>query len=153
MLGKIAKKLRIFGFDTKFLANTDDNIIIKMCLDKREALLTKDKQLYARSLKLNIPCFLIIFENELDNLINIMNEFNISYIFLIPNKYTRCTLCNGALETVMKSLLKEDAVPKKVFESIDAFFKCSYCQKIYWNGAHIKEINHLIDKINKKIRI
>jgi uncharacterized protein with PIN domain len=30
MLGKIAKKLRIFGFDTLYLANTDDDTIIEI---------------------------------------------------------------------------------------------------------------------------
>ncbi|MDQ6722868.1 MAG: Mut7-C RNAse domain-containing protein [Thermoproteota archaeon] len=152
MLGKIAKKLRIIGFDTEYLANTDDNMIIKMCFDKRRTILTKDRQLYARSLKLNIPCILITLENELESLITIMKEYDIHYIFPVTNKFTRCTLCNGTLDTVLESLLMLDDVPKKVLKSTDVFFKCSNCQKIYWNGTHIKEINHLIDEINKEIK-
>ena len=52
MLGKIAKKLRIFGFDTEYLANTDDNTIIKMNFDKKRIILTKDRQLYTRISKI-----------------------------------------------------------------------------------------------------
>ncbi len=152
MLGKIAKKLRIFGFDTEYLANTDDNTIIKMCHDKRRTILTKDRQLYARSLKLNIPCILITLENELESLITIMKEYHVNYIFPVTNKFTRCTLCNGTLDTVLESLLMLNDVPKKVLDSTDVFYKCSNCQKIYWNGTHIKEINHLIDEINKEIK-
>lgn len=152
MLGKIAKKLRIFGFDTEYLANTDDNTIIKMNLDKKRIILTKDRQLYTRSLKLNIPCLLITVENELENLITIMKEYNIKYIFPITNKYTRCTLCNEVLEIVTKSSTSVIYnVPKKVLENIDTYFKCVKCQRIYWNGTHIKEINKLVDEINKKI--
>jgi uncharacterized protein with PIN domain len=82
-----------------------------------------------------------------------MKECNISYVLRVPNENTRCTLCNGALETVTHSLPLADIVPKKVFESINIFFKCTNCQKIYWSGKHVKEINYLVDEINKKIII
>jgi uncharacterized protein len=151
MLGKIAKKLRIFGIDTEYLANTEDNTLIKMSINYKRTILTKDRQLYSRSLKQNFPCFLITLENEMENLVSIMREFNINYIFPVTNKYTRCTLCNGTLEEVIKSSLIENTVPKKVFDNTEIFFKCLICKKIYWNGTHIQEINQLIDNINKKI--
>ena len=152
MLGKIAKKLRIFGLDTEYLVNTDDNTIIKINFDKKRIILTKDRQLYDRSIRLNIPCFLITLENESENLIAIMKEYDIDYIFPITNKHTRCTLCNGVLETVTKSSSSVlYNVPKKVLENVNSFYKCVSCQRIYWNGTHIKEINKLVDKINKNI--
>jgi uncharacterized protein with PIN domain len=151
MLGKIAKKLRIFGFDTEYLANTDDNTLIQMSINNNRTILTKDRQLYVRSLKLNVHCFLITLENEFENLVIIMREFNITYIFSVTNKYTRCTLCNGSLKEVIKSSFIEPSIPKKVFDNGEIFFKCSICKKIYWNGTHIQEINQLIDNINKKI--
>jgi uncharacterized protein len=151
MLGKIAKKLRFFGFDTLFLADTEDGTIIEICLNENRVFLTKDRELYKRSRKANIPSFLIDSENELESLIAIMKGCNIRHIFRVPNENTRCTLCNGALETVTNSSLLADAVPKKVFESINIFFKCTNCQKIYWSGKHVKEINCLVDEINKKI--
>ena len=81
-----------------------------------------------------------------------MKEYGIKYIFPITNKYTRCTLCNGVLETITKSSTSVIYnVPKKVLENIDTYFKCINCQRIYWNGTHIKEINKLVDEINKKI--
>ena len=151
MLGKIAKKLRIFGFDTLYLADTDDDAIINICSDGKRVFLTKDRELYRRSRKANIPCFLINLENELESLTAIMKEYDIGYILHVPNENTRCTLCNGDLETVSDSAPLADAVPQKVFESIDIFFKCTNCQKIYWSGKHVKEINCLVDEINKKL--
>ncbi len=151
MLGKIAKKLRMFGFDTLYFADTDDNAIINICLDEKRFFLTKDRELYKRSLKSNIPCFLIDLENELESLVAVMKECDIGCILHVPNKNTRCTLCNGDLETVSDSSLLANVVPRKVFESIDIFFKCVNCQKIYWSGKHVKEINFLVDEINKRI--
>ena len=81
MLGKIAKKLRIFGFDALYLADTDDDAIIKICLNEKRVFLTKDRELYKRSRKANIPSFLIDSENELESLIAIMKECNISHVF------------------------------------------------------------------------
>ena len=151
MLGKIAKKLRIFGFDVIYLANTDDNAIIKTCLDEKRVFLTKDRELYKRFRKANITCLLINSENELESLVAIMKEYNVGYVLHVPNEHTRCTLCNGALETVSNILPLADVVPKKVFGSIDMFAKCLKCQKIYWSGKHTKEINCLVDEINKKL--
>jgi uncharacterized protein len=151
MLGKIAKKLRIFGFDALYLADTDDDAIIKICLNGKRVFLTKDRELYKRSRKANIPSFLIDMENELESLIAIMKGCNISHVFHVPNENTRCTLCNGVLETVSDPSPLVDVVPKKVFEIIDIFFKCLDCQKIYWSGKHVKEINCLVDEINKKL--
>jgi uncharacterized protein with PIN domain len=151
MLGKMAKKLRFLGFDALYLANTGDDAILEICLGEKRVFLTKDRELYKRARKANIPCFLIKSENELDNLVAIMRECNISYISHAPNENTRCTLCNGALEAVSDSSPLAGAVPKKVFGSVDRFFRCINCQKIYWSGKHVKEINCLVDEINKKL--
>ena len=151
MLGKFAKKLRMFGFDTIYLADTDDDAIIRICSDGKRVFLTKDRELYRRARKANIPCFLITSDNELESLVAIMKECNVRYVFHVPNENTRCTLCNGVLEPVSNVLSLADVVPKKVFEMIDMFFKCMDCQKIYWSGKHVKEINCLVDEINKKL--
>ena len=151
MLGKVAKKLRIFGFDTEYLANTDDNEIINRFSDRKRIILTRDKQLYKRLTKLNIPSFPIISDNELETLIIIMRESNIKYVLSVPNENTRCSLCNGTLDKAQKSSLAADIVPKKVFENANIFFKCSNCKKVYWDGKHTKELNQIIDKINKEL--
>jgi uncharacterized protein with PIN domain len=151
MLGKVSKKLRIFGFDTEYLANTDDNEIINRCSDRKRIVLTRDKHLYKRLTRLNIPSFPIISDNELETLVIIMKESNINYVLSVPNENTRCSLCNGTLDKAQKSSLA-DIVPKKVFENANIFFRCSICKKVYWDGKHTKELNQIIDKINKKIK-
>ena len=151
MLGKVAKKLRIFGFDTEYLANTDDNEIINRFSDRKRIILTRDKQLYERLTKLNIPSFPIMTDNELETLIIIMRESNVNHVLSVPNENTRCSLCNKTLDKAQKSSLA-DIIPKKVFENANIFFKCSNCNKIYWDGKHTKELNQTIDKINKEIK-
>jgi uncharacterized protein with PIN domain len=154
MLGKLARKLRIFGFDTAYLSNTDDDNLIKLAIDTKRNLLTKDKQLYKKCLKLNISCNLITFENELDNLISIFKIHGIRFIYSITNDFTRCTICNAEIKSIKREILSLTLIkiiPKKVFDNHSVFFICTSCGKIYWNGTHIQELNTLIDEINCRL--
>ncbi len=154
MLGKLAKKLRIFGFDTIYLPNIDDGNLIEFAIDTKRILLTKDKELYKRTLKIKIPCHLLTFENELDNIISILKRYGIKSIHLVTNDNTRCTICNGEIESIKRETLSStiDAnIPKKVLDNNSIFYKCTMCKKIYWNGTHILKLNTLIDKINNKL--
>ncbi len=144
----MAKKLRFFGFDTLYIPHTDDNLILKINANKERIILTNDKLLYSRSSKLEIPCLLINLDTEIDNIIFIMKKCNINKIYLAINDLTRCTICNGSLNTNLKNTELFN-IPKKVLENNPTFFRCTSCKKIYWNGTHVKEINFYIEKINK----
>lgn len=147
MLGNIARKLRIFGFDAEFLLDVDDNYFIDSRSQEGRIILTRDKQLYFKLAKKKAPSILLLSYCELDNLVLILKECGISKLEMVPNRYTRCTKCNGELFTRDKSL-ELAAIPKKVYEGITLISKCSNCSKIYWNGTHVKEINLLVDNIN-----
>jgi uncharacterized protein with PIN domain len=154
MLGKLARKLRIFGFDTVYLSNIDDNHLIKLAINTKRNMLTKDKELFVRSLRLDIPCYLLISENELDNFISIFKKYKIKFICPITNDFTRCTICNSKIQSIKKdelSLTLKEYIPKKVFDNNNKFYFCKRCSKIYWNGTHIQELNKLIDIINCKL--
>ncbi len=150
MLGKIAKKLRIFGFDTLYPKDADDKTILTMASSSKRIVLTKDKQLYNNSIKKNLSCILLHSESEVDNFITIMNYLNIKSINPIPNENTRCTLCNETLNPIPKESVT-NKVPEKVFVNIDLFFECNNCSKVYWAGNHIKDTNHLIEQINNAL--
>ena len=153
MLGKIAKKLRIFGFDTEYYPSIDDNTIIKKSHDENKIVLTMDKMLYKRCIKHKVICILLSSNNELDNLICIMKENNISNIFYATNNFTRCAVCNGKLLRTNKSKIISitNTIPEKIIETIEIFYCCSDCQKAYWDGTHIREINKLIFEINNNL--
>ena len=55
MLGKIAKKLRILGFDTIYiLSSTNDREILDLLINTKRILLTSDKELFYRSKTIQI---------------------------------------------------------------------------------------------------
>ena len=150
MLGNIAKKLRLFGFDTEYHSDIDDESIIKTALIQTRILITKDKRLYQRIKGTSIFALLPTSNIEIEILIDILTACKIRFINLLPNPLTRCTICNGLLITLNKNLAIE-YIPRKVFEYIKCVYRCTHCKKIYWDGTHIKHVNELIKEINEQI--
>lgn len=152
MLGNIAKKLRLFGFDTKYESNISDDLLIKEVLQQKRILVTKDRQLYHR---LKSKGVLVILPSRIDEtgiLIELLKGCQIKHIDLLPNSFTRCVLCNGSLHTVNKnSVIKE--IPYNVFDHIDTAYRCTNCLKVYWNGTHISHINILVEEINYNLKV
>ena len=51
MLGNIARKLRIFGYDTLYLKDTSDSSVLGIASREKRILLTRDKELFRRVIK------------------------------------------------------------------------------------------------------
>ena len=127
MLGRLARYLRILGYDTLYLF--DDNSLIDACLEDRRILITRDKELYNRACKLNISCILIRSNNLKEQLKEVSMRIRLKF------NEPRCPICNNILKTIEKSKVK-DRVPEKVFVNNDKFLICDNCNKIYWYGKH-----------------
>jgi hypothetical protein len=151
MLGNIARKLRIFGYNTEYFLSDPDNYILKRAIFENRIILTRDKGLHYRLVKKNLPGVLISSDNERDNLVTILRKCGIDYVDLVPNPNTRCTKCNGDLISADKSLEIRE-MPEKVYSNIQLIYKCNTCSKIYWNGTHMDSINLLITEINKRLQ-
>ena len=121
MLGKIAKKLRLFGFDTAYKADISDELLIKESLLQNRVLITKDKKLYQRLRGSEILALLPLRNDEVGILIELLRFFEIRHIDLLPNPYARCTICNGMLNTTNKILMSKE-LPNNVFNKIDVAY-------------------------------
>ncbi len=128
MLGKLARYLRIMGYDTEYLH--DDDELIKKSLEEKRILVTRDKVLYLKASKLNIKSILIRSSDVLNQLREIVSS-NIR----IKKGRPRCPLCNTKLKDVDKNRVKH-LVPEKVYTHNKIFMLCENCNKIYWYGKH-----------------
>ena len=150
MGGNIAKKLRIMGFDTEFWLDASDDFLINKSNHDRKLLVTRDKGLYLKISKLSRNGFLLPDDNEVENLVFILERCDINHINPVPNPNTRCSICNGTLRKLDKTMTSYP-VPEKVYESISTIYECLKCSKVYWEGTHVDNINKFIDKINKML--
>ena len=150
MLGKIARKLRMFGFDTIYDPNIDDIDILNSSKYESRIVLTSDRMLFNRCKKKGIDTILTYKETEIENLITIFSSLNIKSINSQKLPYL-CTRCNGLLDTLIdKNLIKYD-IPVRLLCSNKIFYKCSRCRKIYWRGSHTEHISRLIKELNMKL--
>lgn len=141
-LGKIAKYLRIFGFDTLYYQSIDDDDIITIAKKENRIVLTSDQGLYKR-----IPEITLYVEQDefLNQLTFIFKELDL-YHKIKP--FTRCIDCNGKLKRVDKNTLIDDLkIKTKIFH--DKFDQCSECKRVYWEGDHYKKMLQFIDEFLK----
>ncbi len=144
MLGRLARWLRILGYDTIYDAHfTDDELFFKAHQEKR-ILLTRDSDLAGR---MNPQFCLFITEQAVRNQVKqVINHFQLN---TEENLFTRCTLCNEVIKSISKNLV-EGRVPKFVFDSSQEFYYCEKCDKIYWAGSHIKQVRELLSKLTEQ---
>ena len=142
MLGRLARWLRILGYDTIYDSQfTDDELFFRAHQEKR-ILLTRDSDLAQR---MNSQfCFFITGQSVREQVRQVVTHFQLNteaYLF------TRCTLCNEVIKPISKNLV-EDRVPEFVYHSSKEFYYCERCDKIYWAGSHIKQVRELLAKLS-----
>ncbi|MEA3475356.1 MAG: Mut7-C RNAse domain-containing protein [Candidatus Cloacimonadota bacterium] len=142
-LGKLARYLRMLGFDTLYQNNYTPNQILKISKLEKRIILTKSRELLKRKEVTHGYC---ITESNLEiRLKRVLNRFNL-YDSIIP--FSRCMICNTNLESVSKEKII-DRIPKKVKEWQKEFKICPNCNKIYWKGTHYESMMKFINSLNK----
>lgn len=149
MLGNIAKKLRLLGYDSEYSSDCNDDDLILRAKNENRVLLTKDVLLQKKAKKQSISVFYVKNNTELEQLTQIFRNLRLSKV-TISGSTSRCTNCNGKLEIVEKNKIT-NKVPEGVFEKIDNFWKCTNCNKIYWEGTHIERLQKFVDELNEKL--
>lgn len=151
MLGKIARKLRIFGFDTVYDPNIDDMVILNSPKYYGRTVLTNDRVLFRRCKKKGIDTILTDKGSEVENFVTIFRSLDIDSVSL-QNVPHLCTCCNGLLDTIIDKNSIRYQIPERLLNSKNVFYKCRQCNKIYWIGSHMERIDCLIKEINTKLK-
>lgn len=149
MLGDIARKLRIFGYDTLYMKDTSDSSVLEMALQENRIILTRDKEFFKRVVKTGAEGVLMEQYDQIDNIAYTLLKYSIRSLSFNP-RIARCSRCNGIL-TLRKASDFEGGIPNKILEIHHNFFQCSDCNKIYWEGNHVSRLHLLAQKINNKI--
>lgn len=142
-LGKLAKHLRLAGFDTAYRNDATDSELIKQMQEKNRILLTRDRKLLMRNaVKIG---YLPRSDNPTQQLEEVFKRFD---LFDETQPYTRCVNCNGVLECVSKESVMDQLEPltKKYFEE---FSQCTVCGQVYWKGSHRNRLDSTIERLLK----
>ena len=140
-LGRLAKWLRILGFDTVYYNQDNLSSLIIQALRDERIILTRNQRLpQARGLKI------VLIKNEKIKK-QVEEALKTLKIKLEPETmFSRCILCNVELEEIAKEKIK-DKVPEYVFKTQEDFITCPQCKRIYWQGTHWGNVQKTLEEI------
>ena len=132
MLGRLARWLRLLGFDTLYYHDINDTQLIRIAKEQGRFILTRDTRLIKiKGIQDNL---LIISNNSFQQLLEVIRALKLKDFHLL----SRCVSCNGQLSRLLDKTEIKDAVPDFVFLNFHIFLICRNCGKIYWEGTHPK---------------
>lgn len=149
MLGNIAKKLRLLGYDSKYYVEINDNDLLNMAKIENRIIVSKDKMLIHRSEKRGIKSILITKEDEIGQFLEIIRHENLK-ISQINGDTARCPKCNSETKEIEKNIIKEK-IPERIFTINERFWICESCNQIYWEGTHIRNLQKFVSEINERL--
>ncbi|PLY01911.1 MAG: twitching motility protein PilT [Desulfuromonas sp.] len=133
-LGKLARRLRLLGFDCLYRNDLDDVEIIETALTERRTILTRDRGILKHSCVCN---GLLIRHNRVEKqVVEVLQRYRL-HASISP--LSRCPLCNGCLTIVDKSRIAH-LLAEKTYRFYSDFKQCECCGKVYWPGAHYENI-------------
>jgi len=146
MLGKLAKWLKILGFDTLYFSKIEDEEFLKLAAMEARIILTRDTGLLERAGQ--EKCLFICSENWQEQVQQVLAAFNL-WDKVKPN--SRCLECNVALKRIRRANAKNLVAPF-IFEQARSFALCPRCGRVYWQGSHYQEMEVKIQEILSKRR-
>ena len=140
-LGTLARYLRMLGFDTNYRNDFSDQEIVKISLEEKRAILTRDVGILKRSEVTR--GYWVRNTNPVKQVEEVVNRFDLKNLI---KEFTRCVECNSVLEKIEKEKII-DRLPPKVKAAHNDFLYCKSCDKIYWRGSHYDSMKELIEKL------
>jgi uncharacterized protein with PIN domain len=136
MLGRLAKWLRLLGYDTLYSPEFDDRTVMRISRQEGRILLTRDTGIMKS--KARGECVFIANDHVQTQLLEVARALKaMGRPGMAMNP--RCSLCNGSVKAEERKVLL-DELPEHILLHQSAFFRCQVCGKVYWNGSHSPSI-------------
>ena len=146
-VGKLAKWLRIMGYDALFFNGSDDSRMIATALAEGRVILTRDTQIVKRRVVTSgrLKAILITSDEPELQMHQVVDSLNMDCQF---RPFTVCLECNQPLLEKSKEQVK-DLVPSYVFQTQSQYMECPACHRIYWRGTHWQAMTNKLKKFIK----
>ena len=133
MLGKLARYLRMCGYDTAYTLDRGaetDGAIGDLARREDRTLLTRDADLAART-----AGALLLTERDIEAQLRELGDAGVS--LSLPETPTRCGRCNGALARVDGVASTPDDTPDPAETPL---WRCVECGQYFWKGSHWDDV-------------
>ena len=144
-VGKLAKWLRILGYDVLFINPIEDEVLVQIGLREERIVLTKDTHIAERRVATSGRVRVVVVQGVRvwDQLRFLAEKLGLRYSI---NLLSRCIECNVPLEPTDRSQV-EDLVPPYVYNTQQHYMTCPCCGKIYWPGTHWQRMREVVEEV------
>lgn len=133
-LGKLARRLRLLGFDVAYRNTATDSELVETSLAEQRTILTQDRGIL--KLKKVTHGYLVRSPHVHEQVAEVLRRFD---LLARITPFSRCTRCNGLIRAVDKAEVEND-LPPQTREYYHNFFRCEVCGKVYWKGTHFSRL-------------
>lgn len=139
-VGRLARYLRLAGFDTLYDWRWDDDLIAAMVSRENRIVLSRDLGLLKRKQIDFGRCI-----RAMEPAAQLREVLGLLDLFGAMRPFSRCLECNTPLVPVQKKevLPRLEPLTKKYYET---FSRCPGCDRIYWPGSHREKMELLLGK-------
>ena len=141
-LGRLARRLRLLGFDVAYRNDADDPRIVDAALAEKRIILTRDRGML--KLKRVTHGYLIRSTDVHQQVLEVLRRFDLASRI---EPFARCTHCNGLIVPVEKAAV-QDEIPA-ASRHYRAFFRCQGCGRIYWQGSHFSRLSTYVRQVRE----
>ena len=146
-VGKLAKWLRMIGYDAAFFDGSDDAYLVARALAEDRVILTRDTQIMKRGIITSgrLKAILINSDKPEPQIQQVIDTLNLD---CQSRPFTLCLECNQPLVERSKDEVK-DRVSPYVFQTQSQYMECPACHRIYWRGTHWQAMTKKLKKFMK----
>ncbi len=144
-VGKLAKWLRMMGYDSLFFDGSDDSLMVARAKAEGRVILTRDSEIMKRRLITSgrLKAVLIDSEEPERQMRQLMDTLELKRQF---RPFTLCLECNQPLVERSREEVK-DRVPPYVYKTQRQYMECPACHRIYWRGTHWEAMTRKLEKL------
>ncbi|HEU16127.1 MAG TPA: hypothetical protein ENO38_00430 [Nitrososphaeria archaeon] len=144
MLGDLARKLRLLGFDAAYMGGVPDDVLLRTAMETGRILVSRDSSLCSRAASRGIDALCA------DGLVPLLADLGIRKVRFEPEK-ARCPHCNTPVTPIDDADFVRGEVPEGIVKGRRTFYACLGCGRIYWVGGHWRNIKKLERELNASL--
>lgn len=141
MLGRLARWLRIAGFDVLYSNSYADDELVALSEREERILLSRDTRLLVRR---SVRRFVFLESEKVEE--QLRQVLQHAGVKSLPALLTRCLECNEPLESTPREAVR-DRVPPFVYQTQPQFKICPRCRRIYWAGTHRQAVTRTLERL------
>lgn len=142
-LGRLARHLRLLGFDAKWTNDSTDDELTAMSVSEDRTILTKDIGLLKR--RAVTRGYYVRETSPSLQITEVLRRFD---LFETVAPFSRCLECNSELAPVVREDVAS-RIPARVLREHDTFKRCPGCGRVYWRGSHYERLAAFVERVRQ----